>query len=235
MNRPRILDLYCGAGGAAVGYHRAGFDVVGVDVVAQPNYPFPMVVADALDWLDEWVLSGHDIFDCVHASPPCQAYAAGTRNTNLALGRSHYDDHPRLIEPTRELLVELGVPYIIENVVGAPLIDPVRLCGTSFGLPLRRHRLFESSIPLLVPPCAHEAFTEKRYWTGWTQGGHTLAGKGKRRATTVQVYGNAGEKHEWPAAMGIDWMTYDELAEAIPPAYTELLGSQLLDAVRTTV
>lgn len=212
----RILDLFCGAGGASMGYHRAGFDVTGVDLFPQPRYPFRFIQADALT-VD---LCG---FDAIHASPPCQGYAAGPRNTNVAMGRRY--EHPLLIEPIRERLLAAGVPYVIENVVGAPLRDPVRLCGTSFGLPLRRHRLFEASFLLLVPECQHGRFTEKRYWTGWTQGGHGVGNK--RRATTVQVYGNGGEKHEWPAAMGIDWMTYDELAEAIPPVYTEHIGRTL--------
>ena len=203
-----------------MGYHRAGFDVVGVDINPQPRYPFTFHQADALTFPLDW-------FDAIHASPPCQAYAAGPRSTNTALGRKY--EHPRLIEPMRERLVASGVPYVIENVVGAPLLNPIRLCGTSFGLPLRRHRLFESSVLVLGLDCAHGRFKEKRFWTGWTQGGHGVGNK--RRSTTVQVYGNGGERHEWPAAMGIDWMTYDELAESIPPAYTEFVGAVLFKAV----
>ncbi len=220
--RPRLLDLFCGAGGAAMGYHRAGFDVVGVDLKPQPRYPFEFHQADALTF----PTAG---FDAIHASPPCQGYAAGPRNTNRKLGRKY--DHPLLIEPMRERLLAAGVPFVIENVVGSPLLDPIRLCGTSFGLPLRRHRLFEMHPFALreAPPCRHDLFTEKRYWTGWTQDGHGVGNK--RRATTVQVYGNGGEKHEWPKAMGIDWMIYDELAEAIPPAYTEFVGRALAAAV----
>jgi DNA (cytosine-5)-methyltransferase 1 len=202
-----------------MGYSRAGFDVVGVDVRPQPNYPFTFIQHDAMTF----PLEG---YDAIHASPPCQRYATGLRNTNVALGRNYLDKHPALIEPIRGRLLAAGTPYVIENVIGAPLIEPVRLCGTSFDLPLRRHRLFESNVDLVGKKCAHHLFTEKKYWTGWTQGGRTQGNK--RRATTVQVYGNAGEKHMWPDAMGIHWMTYDELAEAIPPVYTEFIGRQVL-------
>ena len=218
--KPRLLDLFCGAGGASEGYRRAGFEVVGVDLAPQPNYPFEFHRADALTF----PLKG---FDAIHASPPCQHYAAGPRNTNKALGRKY--DHPALIEPMRRRLIRSGALYVIENVVGSPLRNPCRLCGTSFDLPLRRHRLFESNVTLPPKPCAHHRFTEKKYWTGWTQGGHGVGNK--RRATTVQVYGNGGEKHEWPAAMGISWMTYAELAEAIPPVYTEYVGRYVMAAL----
>jgi DNA (cytosine-5)-methyltransferase 1 len=221
MNKPRLLDLFCGAGGAGMGYSRAGFDVVGVDINPQPHYPFEFHQADALTF----PLDG---FDAIHASPPCQAYAAGPRSTNETLGRAY--EHPRLIERMRERLRQSGVPYVIENVVGAPMLSPVRLCGTSFDRPLRRHRLFESPVFLFGLECRHDRFTERRYWTGWTQGGHGVGNK--RRATTVQVYGNGAETHEWGPAMGIDWMTTDELREAIPPAYTEYIGHQLMAALR---
>jgi DNA (cytosine-5)-methyltransferase 1 len=118
------------------------------------------------------------------------------------------------------------LPYVIENIVGAPLIEPVRVCGTSFGVPLRRHRLFESNVPLVGTPCEHHRFTEPKYWTGWRPKGE------HRLSTVVQVYGNAGDKHEWPGAMGIDWMTYDEMAEAVPPVYAEHIGEQLMAQVR---
>jgi DNA (cytosine-5)-methyltransferase 1 len=144
---------------------------------------------------------------------------------NEALGREH--GHGDLIAATRELLIATGLPYVIENVADAKskLHNPVRVCGSSFGLPLRRHRLFESNLPLFASQCAHHLFTEPRYWTGWRP-------KGERRlSTVVQVYGNAADKHEWPAAMGVDWMTNNELAEAVPPAYTEFIGRQLLDVL----
>jgi DNA (cytosine-5)-methyltransferase 1 len=217
--RPVLLDLFCGAGGCAVGYHRAGFDVVGVDLHPQPNYPFEFVRADAMNYVHRGRV------DAVHASPPCQGYMNLTR-VNESLGRD--PQHADLIRPVRAALQATGLPYVIENVAdaGPHLIDPIRLCGTSFGLPLRRHRLFESNVPLMAPACAHHLFIEPRYWTGWRPNGvHRLS-------TVVQVYGNAADKHEWPAAMGIDWMTYDELAEAVPPAFTEHVGGYLMEAVR---
>lgn len=220
-----------------MGYHRAGFDVVGVDIVKQSNYPFPFEWLDALEALR--ILLGRSTggfgflapliqgqhFNAVHASPPCQRYLNLTR-VNESMGREH--SHPDLIAATRDLLEETGLPYVIENVpdAGAQLIDPVRVCGTSFGLPLRRHRLFESNVSLVGTACDHGSFTEKKYWTGWRPKGE------HRLSTVVQVYGNAADKHEWPAAMGIDWMTNDEMAEAIPPAYTEHVGRQLVDVVQ---
>jgi DNA (cytosine-5)-methyltransferase 1 len=219
--KPRLLDLFCGAGGAAMGYHRAGFDVVGVDIKPQPRYPFKFWQADALQ-AGGLLRASH--FDAIHASPPCQPHVKGLRAVNAGLGRAM--QHTDLIAATRELLQATGLPYILENVEGAPLIDPVRLCGTSFGLPLRRHRLFESSVALLVPPCAHGHFLERRYWTSWVKNGERV------RASTVQVYGNGGEAHEWGPAMGIDWMARAELAEAIPPAYTEWIGRQLLASLK---
>ena len=151
--RPRLLDLFCGAGGAAMGYHRAGFEVVGVDHLPQPNYPFEFVQNDAL-----MVMSFHpwwdvEPFDAIHASPPCQAYSSLRAMPNVG-------DHPDLIGPTRALLQRAGLPYVIENVVGAPLLNPVRICGAGLGLgtdthDLARHRLFECSFAVMVPPCAH--------------------------------------------------------------------------------
>lgn len=217
---PRLLDLFCCQGGAAMGYHRAGLEVVGVDIDPQPNYPFEFHQADAREYLAEHA----DEFDGIHASPPCQRYLNLTR-VNEALGRDHA--HPDLVAATRAALIATGLPYVIENVEGAPLIEPVKVCGTAFGLPLRRHRLFESNVPLVGKACEHKWFTEPRYWTGWRPNGE------HRLSTVVQVYGNGADKHEWPAAMGIDWMDYDGLAEAIPPAYTEYIGRQLMAAITT--
>jgi len=219
MSRPRLLDLFCGAGGAAMGYHRAGFDVVGVDIAPQPNYPFSFRQADALETLARLDFVAQ--FDVIHASPPCQGYLNLTRQ-NKAMGR--LVDHPNLIAEARAALFTAGRSYVIENVADArpALIDPVRICGTGLGLPLRRHRLFESNVPIAGVPCDHKRFSEPKYWTGWRPNGE------KRLSTVVQVYGNAGGKHEWPAAMGIDWATYDEIAEAIPPAYSEHVGRQLI-------
>jgi DNA (cytosine-5)-methyltransferase 1 len=215
--QPRLLDLFCGAGGAGMGYHLAGFEVVGVDIKPQRHYPFEFHQADAIEYARE---HGHE-FDVIHASPPCQAYSQSTRSTRQALR----DTYPRLIEPTRAVLLELGRPYIIENVEGAPLLDPVTLCGSSFARPLKRHRLFESSIGLLVPGCVHRQMP-KRFSSPSSEG--RAAG---RLTWAAPVYGGGhkkGDLTEWRAAMGIDWMSRRELTQAIPPDYTELLGSQLL-------
>ena len=215
MSRPRLLDLFSGAGGAAVGYHRAGFDVVGIDIAPQPSFPFAFIQADALNppvRLED--------FDLIHASPPCQKHVAGLAAANTALGRTL--DHADLIGPTRDMLRASGRPYIIENVEGAPLLAPVRLCATSFGLPMYRHRLFESNVLLMGRECEHDRQREAKYWTSWRPNGEV------RRAKVVQVYGQAAERHLWAEAMDIDWMTPDEMTQAIPPAYTEWLGRQML-------
>jgi DNA (cytosine-5)-methyltransferase 1 len=222
MSRRRwVLDAFCCAGGATKGYQAAGLRVVGVDINPQPNYcGDEFIQGDAVEFIRE---HGHE-FDAIHASPPCQWYLNLTKQ-NAAMGRKV--EHPSLIAPTRAALLETGRPYVIENVADArrELIDPVRICGTGLGLPLRRHRLFESSFPLVGVPCDHKRFSVPRYWTGWRPNGE------HRLSTVVQVYGNAGGKHEWPAAMGIDWATYDEIAEAIPPAYAQHVGEQLARAL----
>lgn len=217
MKRPRLLDLFCGAGGAAMGYHNAGFDVVGVDINPQPRYPFEFHQADAIEYLIE---HGHE-FDAIHASPPCQSYL-NLGAVNRKMGRIY--DHADLIAPARAALQATGRPWIIENVADAlpSLIEPVRVCGTGLDLPLRRHRLFEANFRVVGVPCAHQRYTEKKYWTGWRPNGE------HRLSTVVQVYGNAGGREHWPVAMGIDWMTPAEMCEAIPPAYTEHVGRQLL-------
>ena len=187
MARPRLLDLFSGAGGVAVGYHRAGFEVVGVDHLPQPRYPFEFHEGDAMTF----PLDG---FDVVHASPPCQGYA------NVTRWRGNQANHPRFIAGTRQRLI--GRPYVIENVMGAPLFEPVMLCGTMFGLPIRRHRLFECSIPLAAPPPCHHQQTDLAFMH-----------KGERA---------------YADAMGCEWMTARSGREAIPPAYTEWVGLQLL-------
>ena len=147
----KLLDLYCKAGGASVGYARAGFEVTGVDIKKQKRYPYKFIQADALEILqDEDFLSQ---FDVLAGSPPCQTHSA-TKHLRIAQGKS--TDKVDLIPQTREAFVKSGKPYIIENVPGAPLIDPVILCGSSFGLKVRRHRLFESNIKLTGLPCNHK-------------------------------------------------------------------------------
>jgi len=214
--KPRLLDAFCCQGGAGMGYSRAGFDVTGIDIDPQPRYPFPFIQGDAVAYIRE---HGAE-YDAIHASPPCQHYLNLTR-VNEAMGRN--PSHPDLVAATRDALVATGRPWVIENIPGAPLIDPVRLCGTSFGLPLRRHRHFESNMPLTGTACQHRRFTEPRYWTGWRPNGE------HRLSTVVQIYGNAGGSEHWPAALGIDWMDNAGLREALPPLFTAHVGAQLLD------
>jgi DNA (cytosine-5)-methyltransferase 1 len=207
----RLLDLFCGAGGAAMGYHRAGFtDIVGVDIAPQPRYPFEFVQADALEYVAE---HGRE-FDVIHASPPCQRY---TMAQNAA---KNGHSHPDLIGPVREALIAVGKPYIIENVVGAPLDHPAVICGKSFGLNVRRHRLFETNWFLMTPPC------QCRNTDYYVIFGHEVRNRrhGQRACRKNRI--DVGRR-----AMGIEWMTRAELSEAIPPAYTEWIGKQLLAAI----
>lgn len=223
MSKPRLLDLFCGAGGAAMGYHRAGFEVVGVDLNPQPNYPFEFHQADAMTF----ELPG---FDAIHASPPCQAYSAGK---NMWHGRLPADRHPDLVDATRARLVAVGVPYVIENVEGAPLENFVVLCGDMFGLGVKRHRLFETSFMIWNPPVcrrSHPDFIVSVFGGGALSrtppGGTTTHGTGNfmQKRTHIPI---AVAKE----AMGIDWMKRHELSQAIPPAYTEFIGGQLLAAI----
>lgn len=207
MNRPRLLDLFCKAGGAAMGYHRAGFEVVGVDIEPQPHYPFTFLQADALT-------VSLDGFDAIHASPPCQDHStlhhrAGTHGTGWMLAA------------VRQRLSTVDVPWVIENVAGAPLQPDLVLCGGMFGLRTYRHRWFEitPSIPLLSTPPhpKHRTKTStKKRRACWDAGLH------------VSVTGDIGT-YVGGRALGIDWMTGGELSQAIPPAYTEHVGTLLLE------
>lgn len=221
--RPRLLDLFSGAGGAAMGYHRAGFDVVGVDIKPQKHYPFEFHQADALEYC---AAHGHE-FDAIHASPPCQGYSA-MRHLPWLKDR----DYPLLIPVTRLALQATGRIWVIENVSRAPL-NGAELCGAALGLPISRHRRFESSHLLLFPSCpGHETIahgpasmaTKYRETTGIM--GVKIGGQSR----TPGVGHNAGWK-EAARIMGIDWMNRDELSQAIPPAYTEYIGLQLLQAL----
>lgn len=212
MTRPLLLDLFCGAGGAAVGYHRAGFDIVGVDIDPQPAYPFEFRQADAFETLHR-LLEKPGAVDAVHASPPCQAYV---RSGNVARdGR-----HPDLLPPVRDLLEKVGLPWVIENVPGAPMRPDVILCGSMFGLSVRRHRWFECSwaVSPLVPPCDHTRPVAGVY-------GHL---HGKAGAAPGML---PGTLEVWREAMGMSWADAAGLANAIPPAYTEHIGRQLLEAL----
>jgi DNA (cytosine-5)-methyltransferase 1 len=216
MSSPAILDLFCGAGGASAGYERAGFEVVGVDLVSSPRYPYQFVQGDALAFLEAGGAKG---FAAIHASPPCQRYSSATK----VHGDEIIDSHPDLIAPVRELLEASGLPYIIENVPGAPMLEPaIVLCGSMFGLEVRRHRIFEGSVPILPPfACDHSRPAVPVY-------GHTGAGANRGRE---RERGRSNGVADWRRAMGIEWMSRDELAEAIPPAYTEWLGAHLLELV----
>lgn len=206
VSRPKLLDLFCGAGGAGMGYQLAGFDVEGVDINPQPRYPFTFHRADALKFL----LEHHHEFDAFHASPPCQAWTLAQRIQN--------NEHPDYITASRAAFELIGKPWVIENVEGAPLLDPVVLCGGMFpGLRVYRHRLFESSEPIQVP--IHPEHTAPL----------TKMGRPPRLGEFMHIVGNFSGVAAGREAMGIDWMSRDELAEAIPPAYTEYIGRQLID------
>ncbi len=191
MSRPRLLDLFCGAGGAGMGYHRAGFEVVGVDIEPQKYYPFEFHQADALTY----PLDG---FDVIHASPPCQDYCS----LKVFSGGTY----PRLIEPVYARLMGAHVPFVIENSPRAPMPGSIVLCGTMFDLPIQRHRAFWSNIMLFAAGACHHTGKELIF-----------------SRTHEGVY---------MAAMGIDWMTQRRSRQAIPPAYTEWLGLQLLGALK---
>jgi DNA (cytosine-5)-methyltransferase 1 len=208
---PRLLDLFCGAGGAGVGYHRAGFEVVGVDINPMPHYPFEFHQGDALEYLAE---HGHE-FDAIHASPPCQDYSVTQR--------IHGNEYPRLIGPTRDLLLQIGKPYVIENVAGASdeMISPVILCGLMFNLLVIRHRCFETSFFVMEPYHTHAGV---KVFTNASRGYSAF----RKGATHICVAGNNFDPKDGALAMGIDWMTREELAEAIPPAYTNFIGTQLM-------
>jgi DNA (cytosine-5)-methyltransferase 1 len=214
---PRLLEVCCCAGGASYGFRRAGFMPEGVDIKPQPNYPFRFHLADGLDFIAE---HGHE-YDAISAHPPCQDYSP-----TAAL---HTNKYPRLIGAMREALIKTGVPYIIENVEGArsELRNPIKLCGSSFGLGVRRHRLFETSWPILfAPQCAHHLQPEPVDVTG--TGGRRLD---PRSGTRHPGGGDSRKPLNLAHArevMGIDWMKRPELSEAVPPAYTEWLGHELM-------
>lgn len=216
----KILDLFCGGGGCSVGYSRAGFEVEGVDINPnhKRNYPFKFYAADAIEFLyDNW-----DNYDIIHASPPCQGYSKHVTSADSKHVPTRGKNEPRLIEPLREAFNILEVPYVIENVIGARdfLINPIELCGTMFGLPIRRHRLFESSFKLIEPEHPKCLGVAKQYALnrGWEYRDMSVTGKGR----------GAGIKDRWNEIMGIDWnMTQAEIVESIPPAYTEYIGKQI--------
>jgi DNA (cytosine-5)-methyltransferase 1 len=233
---PLLLDIFSGAGGAAWGYYQAGFNVIGVDHRPQENYPFPFLQADAMEVL-KVLLAGrlvpfqHDggpvipvylrDIAAIHLSPPCQ-FATVYRNNKAHVKQ----DHPNLIPAARKLAMATGLPYVIENVYGARahLRDPVQLCGTSFGIEVRRHRLFESPVAIPPVPCDHGRFTERKYpGSSNRPNGRTVANIGEYRVPLrIQQQ-----------AIGISWMTLAEIAQAVPPAFTQYIGEQLLKGTGT--
>lgn len=213
--RPLLIDLYCGPGGTSVGYWEAGFEVIGVDSKQQPSYPFAFILADTFDPAVFRLLLAAD---AVAASPPCQHYSR-------AAGRwSNQESHPALIPPTRNLLLATELPYIMENVEGAPLIDPVRICATAFGRRLRivRHRLFESNIPLKGTSCHH---VRSDYFSVFSHGGKLVRARGGS-GIPGYIPRDTTAKH-----MGTPWMRNEEMSQAIPPYSTRYLGRQLLRAI----
>jgi DNA (cytosine-5)-methyltransferase 1 len=251
MSRPKLLDLFCCEGGASMGYHRAGFDVYGIDLFRhrgpdgklrgyrRQRYPFPAVQGDALDLLQRLTEGerlafddgdsklGLDDFAVIAASPPCQAYSI-TKN-------AHKTQHPDLLGPTRNLLKETGLPYVIENVPGAPMDHPLMLCGTHFGLRaidsdglevwLRRHRLFESNILLMsAGDCRHP----QHIMCAGVYGN----GSPSRDAAKARAGGYTPPSQQVRAdLMEIDWMSRNGLSQSIPPAYTQFIGEQLLERI----
>ena len=194
-----------------MGYHRAGFDVVGVDINPQPRYPFEFVQMDALEAFDHF---GWNDFDAIHASPPCQHFSQMSKcRPGLA------ETYPDLVDPARQLLIASGKPYVIENVTGSPLQNWAQVCGSGLGMTLQRHRWFESNVPLWGVPCAHGQ-------NAWNPDYGHATGRKRRRVPVIGEW--RIKKHLQDEAMGIDWMTLPELSEAIPPAYTEFIGTQLL-------
>lgn len=205
--KPRLLDLFCCQGGAGMGYHKAGFEVTGVDLFPQPRYPFEFVQGDALEYLERnW---RH--YDAVHASPPCQAFT----NAQKLMG----NEHPDFISPAREMLERIGLPYVIENVPGATLVEPIELCGAMFNLGTYRHRLFETNFYVREPK--HEKHTART----------TKMGRKPVDGEMMHVVGNFSGVEKAKRAMGIDWMNRDGLRESIPPAYSKFIGWYLMDEV----
>lgn len=243
MTAPKLLDLFCCAGGAGMGYHRAGFEVFGVDIETQPRYPFPFHQGDVLEVIARLLTGGavdftrpdgsvvwlkREDFAVWHASPPCQLFSASAN--------AHSKEHVDLLTPTRPLLADSGLPYIIENVERAPLINPVLLCGTMFGLrapdvdgvelQMQRHRLFETSFPIAMAPspCAHGSAPVGGSYKGARRRTPADRDQKRRGGYTPALSVRA-------ALLGIDWMDMrneHELAQAIPPAYTEWIGEQAM-------
>lgn len=215
-----LLDLFCGAGGATIGYLNAGFNVVGIDINDQPEYPSPFIKGNALELIGSMAKN----FDVIHASPPCQHFTK-YRNCRKDL-KSRYQD---LLSETREALVATKKPYVIENVVGAPMRSPITLCGSMFGLDVRRHRLFECNFPLKPPQCDHTVWQPNRF----------PGGRSRERGHARILCRGTVEVGRWnipikvqQKAMGISHINnLRMLSEALPPAYTRWLGKQIKNII----
>lgn len=204
----KLLDLYCGGGGAGYGYERAGFDVTGVDNAPQPKHQGRFIQADAIEYLK----LNHHRFDAIHASPPCQAYSLASMQFRAA-GKEYLD----LIESTRSALIETGLPFVIENVPGSPLIDPIELCGLMFGLRTYRHRLFESNVKLTAP--VHPVHVAR----------NARMGRKPKDGEFIQYVGHFSGVKQVQEMTGLYWLGQKELAQSIPPQYTEYIGRQILE------
>lgn len=215
-----------------MGYHQAGFEIVGVDINPQPHYPFEFVQSDALEIMQN-LMSGGRIrmsisdyllgdFDVIHASPPCQGYTL--------MNQKHPEKRatwPLLLDPVREMLQAAGRLYVIENVIGAPMVDAVMLCGSMFGLGVRRHRLFESNVLILRPKCAHYDQPDH----AGVYGHHPDGGRTWTRKDGHAPLRRVGSLQEAQKRMGMEWGDWHGVKEAIPPAYTRYIGEQLIAAL----
>jgi len=221
----KLLDLFCCAGGASMGYAKAGFEVVGVDIKDQPNYPFKFIKADVMEIIKDKAML--DLFDAFHASPPCQGYSHATKEDSKYVHYSQGKDTPKLIAPIREILIETGKPYVIENVSGAKseLINPIYLTGYMFDLRISRKRLFESNIKIPQPQNPNKKVSAKKYALENGIDYRDMSVTGKSR--------NKGCIDLWRSLMGMSWAGRGwELAEAIPPAYTHYIGQFLIEHIR---
>ncbi|RYD56969.1 MAG: DNA cytosine methyltransferase [Sphingobacteriales bacterium] len=210
MSKLKLLDLYCCGGGAGWGYHFAGFEVTGVDIEAQPKYRAgKFIQGDAIEYLT----ANYNDFDVIHASPPCQRFSKSAQQW-----RKDGKDYPDLVEATRKALIDTGKPYIIENVEGAPLINPILLCGGMFeGLKMYRHRLFESNLEISAPP--HPVHTHKQ----------AKMGRKPKQGEYIQMVGHFSGVAMAQETTGLTWLGQYELAQCIPPQYTQHLGKQIIE------